>query len=644
VLHSKKLQRRYAQFQLERGGSMLAVGERFLADGATGSTVAAALEGAGDEALRQRPELAEKLFAAAGTAGGAQHQLSARQAHAAALAGDGATALRLAEEVIADSARTAIDDRRRAVLVAAALLAQRGVPGRSTMLYTGEPGLAVMAVPLLIGAGGGGGVDRVRELLAESASPDATVPALNEAGRCVASALLASIGSGHSSASPSSASHTDALALLNTAITLTEPGGQTLVLPQTPAALCAVVATQCGEFDVAEAALRRAVTGKLGGRLAHPRHLLLHGWTSMLTGKLVAARRALSTVSARSAEPNQALQPADELLAAALQAGLARRDRGGVTANTAGMGEAWRRGRGALLSYPVDLYCLQQLGELAVAAAAAVGDLDGVTPYLQQAEVLLTNLGNPALWAVPLHWYRLQASLEISDRAQANHYARRLSQAQSTSPYAAALAVAAAAWLGITDSTGDGTGGDIGAGTAEIDTVLIDTVLHAAQRLGSVGLAAEGARLASHAAATVGHKDAAILLGCARALTGALVPVVVAPGTEPRTTVSAEPTTRPPHAPDGSTTLDSLSVPAVVSSGHDRILSVRELEVGRLILAGLTHKQIGEKLFISAKTVEHHVARIRQRLGVTSRTELFGRLSALISEPQQLAEPTPSNP
>ena len=33
------------------------------------------------------------------------------------------------------------------------------------------------------------------------------------------------------------------------------------------------------------------------------------------------------------------------------------------------------------------------------------------------------------------------------------------------------------------------------------------------------------------------------------------------------------------------------------------------------MLTGLTYKEIGAQLFISAKTVEHHMARIRRRLG-----------------------------
>jgi DNA-binding CsgD family transcriptional regulator len=58
-------------------------------------------------------------------------------------------------------------------------------------------------------------------------------------------------------------------------------------------------------------------------------------------------------------------------------------------------------------------------------------------------------------------------------------------------------------------------------------------------------------------------------------------------------------------------------------------LSEREREVASLVLAGLTYKQIGDRLFISAKTVEHHMARMRQRLGATSRSDLLAQLRAL---------------
>ena len=63
-------------------------------------------------------------------------------------------------------------------------------------------------------------------------------------------------------------------------------------------------------------------------------------------------------------------------------------------------------------------------------------------------------------------------------------------------------------------------------------------------------------------------------------------------------------------------------------------ISDREREVAELVLDGLTYKQIGEQLFISAKTVEHHIARMRQRLGLGSRGELFARLRILVNSRQ----------
>jgi non-specific serine/threonine protein kinase len=53
-------------------------------------------------------------------------------------------------------------------------------------------------------------------------------------------------------------------------------------------------------------------------------------------------------------------------------------------------------------------------------------------------------------------------------------------------------------------------------------------------------------------------------------------------------------------------------------SPHD--LSPRELDVLRLIVEGLSDREIAERLFISPRTVMHHVAGILNKLGVNSRT------------------------
>jgi DNA-binding CsgD family transcriptional regulator len=60
------------------------------------------------------------------------------------------------------------------------------------------------------------------------------------------------------------------------------------------------------------------------------------------------------------------------------------------------------------------------------------------------------------------------------------------------------------------------------------------------------------------------------------------------------------------------------------------LLSKRERSVGELLLDGLTHKEIGAKLYISPKTVEQHVARIRQKLPATNRAELIAALRTAI--------------
>lgn len=51
-------------------------------------------------------------------------------------------------------------------------------------------------------------------------------------------------------------------------------------------------------------------------------------------------------------------------------------------------------------------------------------------------------------------------------------------------------------------------------------------------------------------------------------------------------------------------------------------LSEREKEVLRLLALGYTNKQVGQRLFISARTVESHRAHIHAKLGCGSRPEL----------------------
>ncbi len=61
------------------------------------------------------------------------------------------------------------------------------------------------------------------------------------------------------------------------------------------------------------------------------------------------------------------------------------------------------------------------------------------------------------------------------------------------------------------------------------------------------------------------------------------------------------------------------------SAGRVVTLSPRELDVVRLVVEGRSNDEIGTALGIGSKTVETHLGRLFERLGVASRTELATR-------------------
>jgi DNA-binding CsgD family transcriptional regulator/tetratricopeptide (TPR) repeat protein len=69
-------------------------------------------------------------------------------------------------------------------------------------------------------------------------------------------------------------------------------------------------------------------------------------------------------------------------------------------------------------------------------------------------------------------------------------------------------------------------------------------------------------------------------------------------------------------------------------------LTAREIEVLQLVVDGLTNGEIAAKLFVSDKTVEHHVSRILVKLGVTSRREAARTAHQLdLAIPRDASEP-----
>jgi DNA-binding CsgD family transcriptional regulator len=549
--------RALAERELERGGNVLAAARRLLGTGVSGARVAGVFTAAGDESLRTGLPGADELFAAAVGAGAPTVGLASRRAEAALRSGDLDLALTQADQVLSAAAQVPAADLAQAGTVAAAVLAHRGMLARSASVYRFlGTRMGREAVPALIGTGA---LDEAQAVLAQ-ALPDQPPTLLAGAEELMAHGLVRSV----------TGSPTAALSELTRAAVLLESSHRAALLPDTPAALAALTAVQCGELDVAQSVLERAARVRLGGRAMAVRHRLLLGWIAMLRGATGAARAALAELPG--------LEPRDEFVAAALEVAIARR-----AGDLAALMPAWARAREAIVRHPVDLFVLQQLGELAI-AAARLRETSWIRPHLDEAFALLDRLGNPAVWAAPLHWAGLQAAIVNESREEAARRAAAVVAAAGGSRYAAALAAAAPHWVAMLD--------------AEVDA---DAVEKAARGLHVVGLTWEGGRLAGQAAIrTRDRKAMSALLGCARALQ------------------SSGPT------PDDPPTV------AEPDETDDGPLSDREREVAALVLEGLTYKQIGERLFISAKTVEHHVARMRQRLGSGSRGELFAHLRQIV--------------
>ncbi len=548
--------RRLVRLRLDRGGPVLPLVRPLLDSGvAAGTDTAAAFEAAAGEAAPADPALAARLYGAAVAAGTPAITVGARWAEVAARAGDLDTALRLADEVVASADAP---DRADGARVSGTALAHRGQLARSAELHRWS-GSTLSTVYAALGLLGTGRPDEARRLLDE---PSGGEPPTLLAGAmsATARALLESI----------SGAPTAALSTLVSSAEMLEPVGRSVLLPDSPAALGAVVGIHCGELGIAEPLLERAVAAECGDTALAARHRLLLAWVAMVRGNTELATERLRAAG-------EELPPRDWLFAVGLRAGLARR-----SSDLAALRLVWGEACEAVIRHPVDLFTLLPFGELAV-AAARLGDRDRLAHHLRRAWDLLHTLGDPPLWTTPLHWSCLHAAIIGERQEEAREHASALAAGAGHGAYFAAVAEAAECWL-------DVIGGAVDPGRAEA----------AARGLHGAGLWWDGARLAGQAAIrTTDRKAMVALLDCARMLQGRA-------GTDAAGDAAAEP-------------------------GGTARLSEREYQVAELVVAGLTYRQVGDRLYISAKTVEHHMARMRQRLGATSRGDLLAQLRALLT-------------
>lgn len=336
--------------------------------------------------------------------------------------------------------------------------------------------------------------------------------------------------------------------------------------PDSAAAIAILFSLHCGDLPRAESTASSALAALPSGHPDTARITLLHAWTTMLSGDLAGAQSRIDSLRIPLSHSRNLL------FLHGLRVAIARR-----SGDPGSLRKAWDDAQDVIASYSVDLLSLLPLGELWL-AAVRVEQPERMTHLIAQADAVIADLGEPLAWSSSLHWYGVQAAILAEHPAELVPHARALARAAESNHYGAALAAAGRAWLGVLQGHPD---------PAEVED--------AARALTRFGLSWDGARLASEAALRVEDTRAATaLLQVARTLR--------LPASAPTSEVAEE--------PKGS-------------------LSAREAEVAELLVLGVTYREAGARLYISAKTVEHHVARIRRRLGAGSRSELLSMLRAL---------------
>ncbi|WP_336645834.1 helix-turn-helix transcriptional regulator [Microbacterium sp. USHLN186] len=359
-------------------------------------------------------------------------------------------------------------------------------------------------------------------------------------------------------------------------------------LCEPPAVIAAIVALNLGRPVAAAEVLIGAAERRHGGRWARRRLLLWAAWVCVQRAQPARALQLLV-----QAEDERAWSPRDAVLRHAVHVAVARRQD-----DATALKAAWQRARGALLRVDPDIYLLHPLGELIV-AASQLGDAARVAPQRDRALELVRGLGEPPLWSAHVHWLGVQQGILTSSPALLAPHAKALVAEAPHSRVATGMARAGRVWT------------EVLAGTVDASAVV-----SAAKSLAAVGLLWDAARLAGHGAArSADRRVAAQLLACARDLH---------PSTAARVDTAAAP------ADDGSAQLD--------------VLSDREIEVARLVLQGKTYAEIGAKIFISPRTAEHHIAHIRRRLGVQTRSEMLARLRTLLGTDESAAHSPHATP
>ncbi|MYR05503.1 hypothetical protein GTV32_03870 [Gordonia sp. SID5947] len=347
----------------------------------------------------------------------------------------------------------------------------------------------------------------------------------------------------------------------------------TRICADTAAATAALLAVHTGNLKRARTVLSRAPVADLPTYHSR-RHQILLIWVALFEGDVEGAASELDALVETSGQ-SVVRPPRDALALAALRVAIARR-RGDEAVILSVLPEAID----VLGEYTVDVFGLLFVGEIRM-AAAQVGWSDRIATTVGDVARLIGQLGPSSQWSVIAHWHGVHAAINANAPTDVVPAAHALADAGRTNPYAAVLARAGRVWVEV-------LGGDVD----------IERVSSATRELEANGHIWDAARLAGQAALSASDtRTSGAMLQLARS-----------------------------HRVHSAAT--SAATPVQVRSAV-AVLSEREREVANLLLSGITYRDIGERLFISAKTVEHHAARIRRRIGADTRSEMLTMLRAM---------------
>ena len=335
--------------------------------------------------------------------------------------------------------------------------------------------------------------------------------------------------------------------------------------PTTPHAVGVVLASRLGDLERAGQLAELAVADRVGGPAHLRSEVLMTAWCAVRQGRLDDAAAAVEELD------EQSLTPRERWLRATVNCALALRDPDPGRLDSAVADAVAVLARGT-----ADLYDLEFLGDMAAALQrSGGGTIDNV---LAPHEVLLDRLGRPAHLDFDVAWVRLFAALSTDDIEVMSLAAHRV-LAHPDPPGHHSLTVSVArVVVACTQSNTDA-----------------DETIGVASQLAASGRIHEAARLCGIVAV---HAD-----------DDAVTRRLLKQSREWRVQRARLKTVR----------------------GVDRMvvrLSAQEERVAHLVDGGLTYKAIAAELFISPKTVEHHVAHIRSKLGAGSRADLLSAIRA----------------